>query len=63
MNYCDSCGLELEKDDIALSKKLFGRQIKIFFCVECIAEYYKKTVAEMREMIHEFKKQGCGLFG
>ena len=60
---CKSCSTELTTTDIALSKKLFGRQITEFFCIECIAEFYETTTDELRLKIEGYKRQGCTLFG
>jgi hypothetical protein len=60
---CQSCEIELTSNDIGLSKKLFGRNTKYIFCVECLAEYFKKSKDEMFDMIKGFKAQGCELFG
>ena len=60
---CKSCSVELTPTDIALSKKLFGRQITEYFCIECIAEFYETTTDELRLKIEGYKRQGCTLFG
>ena len=60
---CGSCGEPLFADEIALSKKMLGRQIKTFFCLDCLAEYFGETAVDMRALIKDFRQAGCGLFG
>ncbi len=38
MEKCYYCDTELEKDDVALCKKLLGKKIKQYFCREHLAE-------------------------
>jgi hypothetical protein len=52
----------LSKDEIGLSKKMLGRQIESFFCLECLADYLNVTTDELQNKIGEFKNQGCKLF-
>lgn len=62
-NYCIGCGEDLlEKDTIALNRKLLGRNIDKFYCLECLANYLEVTIDELNEKIEEFKDQGCTLF-
>lgn len=59
---CKYCGKELTKDEIALCKKLLGRNIEEFMCIECLADYMDCSVEDLRIKIEEFKEQGCVLF-
>ena len=60
---CVSCFKEnLNKDSIALNKKLLGKDIESFYCLECLAEYLNTTVKELMDKIEEFKEEGCTLF-
>lgn len=60
---CVSCFKEnLDKDSIALNKKLLGKDIEGFYCLECLAEYLNTTVRELMDKIEEFKEEGCTLF-
>ncbi|WP_207742123.1 phosphoadenosine phosphosulfate reductase family protein [Clostridium paraputrificum] len=59
---CSCCNKKLKKDDVGLSMKLYGRQIKRFKCVKCIAKDYKTTTKELKERIEHFKNSGCSLF-
>ena len=60
---CCMCGKEpLEKDEVAVCKKMLGRKIEKFFCLECFAEYLDCTTQDILDKIEEFKAQGCKLF-
>ncbi len=59
---CHLCGTKLEKDHVALNKKLLGRQMKKFFCLSCFADYLSCSEDDLLVKIEEFKEQGCGLF-
>jgi hypothetical protein len=60
---CVACGFQkLNKETIALNKKLLGRKIQKFYCMDCLAGYLGITVEELRDKIEEFKEQGCALF-
>lgn len=60
---CVSCFKEnLNKDAIALNKKLLGKDIERFYCLNCLAEYLNTTVEELMDKIEEFKEEGCTLF-
>ena len=42
---CVSCFKEkLDKDSIALNKKLLGKEVENFYCLPCLAEYLNTTV-------------------
>ena len=61
---CRTCGkAPLHKNEIGLNKKLIHRELKEFFCITCMAEYFETDEATLREKIEEFKRQGCALFG
>lgn len=60
---CVSCFKEdLDKDTIALNKKLLGKEIEHFYCMECLAEYLNTSTEELLEKIEQFKEDGCTLF-
>jgi len=59
---CCECSDPLTRDEVALSKKLLGLEIKDFYCVECLAEFLECSVEDLRIKIEEFKEQGCSLF-
>ena len=60
---CVSCFKEdIDKDTIALNKKLLGLNIERFYCLDCLAEFLNVTVEELLDKIEEFKEEGCILF-
>jgi hypothetical protein len=60
---CYLCGKEhLTKNEIALTKKLIDRDTKVFYCINCLAEYLEVDVEILIAKIEEFKEQGCDLF-
>jgi len=62
IRYCADCATKLKKDEIALSKKLLGRDLEKFLCIRCLAEYLSCSVDDLEIKIEEFKEQGCTLF-
>lgn len=59
---CCDCNKNLSKDEVALSRKMLGRNIESFFCLECLATFMECDVASLKEKIQVFKEQGCTLF-
>jgi len=60
---CEVCGCDIvEKDVIALNKKLFNKDITTFSCLKCMAENLEVTEDDLRDKIEEFKEEGCTLF-
>lgn len=59
---CQYCVNSLNKDCIALNKKILGRNIKKFMCITCLADFLGCEEADLFIKIQEFKEQGCGLF-
>lgn len=60
---CVMCGKsDLDKDTVGINKKLLGKKITNFYCLDCLAEYLECTVEELLEKIEEFKQEGCTLF-
>ena len=60
---CIACLKEkLDKNTIALNKKLLGMEIENFYCLDCLADYLNTTVEDLLDKIEEFKEEGCTLF-
>lgn len=60
---CSVCGIVInDKNHIGLNKKLLGRKIARFFCINCLADYFEITTEELLDKIEDFKAQGCALF-
>ncbi len=62
-NNCVACGKErLDKNAVGINRKLLGKNVKNFYCLDCLAEYLGCTVGELLDKIEEFKEEGCKLF-
>lgn len=60
---CLACGKKpLDKDTTGINKKLIGKNIKTYYCMDCLADYLGCTVDDLLEKIEEFKDEGCVLF-
>ncbi len=60
---CLACGKKkLDKDTIGINKKLLGKGLKKFYCMDCLADFLGCTVGDLLEKIIEFKNEGCNLF-
>ncbi len=60
---CFVCGKQnLSKNEIGLNKKLLGRNIEKFHCIQCLSEYLGVTMEELQDRIEDFKNSGCKLF-
>ena len=64
MNYeCIICGKKgLDKNTIGINKKLLGKDIKNYYCMDCLADYLECTVEDLQDKIEEYKDEGCTLF-
>lgn len=60
---CIACFKEnLSKDTIGINKKLLGRSIDSYYCMDCLADFLDTTIEELEDKIEEFKDEGCDLF-
>lgn len=60
---CVACGKKnLDRNTVGINKKLLGKDISNFYCMDCLAEYLECTVDELLDKIEEFKAEGCKLF-
>ena len=59
---CTDCGKLINKDEIALSRKLIDLNTEEIFCLACMAESFGCTEDDLKIKIQEFKEQGCTLF-
>ena len=60
---CYVCGKEnLNKNEIGLTKKLLSKDAKIYYCLDCLAEYLEVDIESLLEKVEELKAQGCDLF-
>ena len=61
-DYCMVCKRELERDEIALHKKLVNRGAHEFMCIACLGKHFDVSEERLREKIQHFKDSGCTLF-
>ena len=59
---CCDCGKAVNKDEIALARKLIDDDIEELYCLPCMAEYFGCDEEDLKIKIREFKEQGCTLF-
>ena len=60
---CFICGEDkLAHNIIGLNKKLIGKDISKFHCLQCLADYLDVSADDLEERIQEFKDAGCDLF-
>lgn len=61
-DYCMVCKRKLERDEIALHKKLVNRGAHEFMCITCLGKHFDVCEERLREKIQHFKDSGCTLF-
>ena len=59
---CSECGNGIDKDIVALNRKLIRREISSFLCKDCLASVFECAPADLDMLIQDFKEQGCSLF-
>ncbi len=59
---CKDCGKQLNKDEVALYRKLVDRDAKEYLCIDCLSAVFGCSVEDLEIKIDEFKEQGCTLF-
>ena len=60
---CVACGRDdLDKDTIGINKKLLGKDVSTYYCMDCLADYLGCEVQDILDKIEEFKEEGCKLF-
>lgn len=52
----------LDKDTIGINKKMLGKDVKSFYCMDCLVDYLGCSVEDLLDKIEEFKEEGCTLF-
>ena len=59
---CNICESRLEKNAVGLNKKLFGRRLNKYYCMNCLSAHIDMSVEDLLCQIEDFKLQGCELF-
>ncbi len=63
VNECLACRkTPLDKDTVGINKKMLGKEVKSFYCMDCLADYLGCSVEDLLDKIEEFKEEGCTLF-
>ena len=62
MDLCKNCGRVLEKDEIAIYKRMVNRGATDFLCVACLAAHFNVSEDMIKEKIDHFRKMVCTLF-
>ncbi len=52
----------LTRDEVGINKKLIGRNVRKFYCLDCLADYLGISAEELSARIEEFRDYGCSLF-
>lgn len=61
---CRVCDKEnLSRDEIGITRKMFGRRQEEMFCIDCIADFFNVERQDILDKIEEAKAGGCTLFG
>lgn len=60
--HCGKCKAAVGNDEIALTLKLFGKQVPYVLCYHCLSETLYCEVSELQERAEFFKSMGCELF-
>ncbi|MBS7369648.1 MAG: hypothetical protein KIG62_05820 [Oscillospiraceae bacterium] len=60
---CRECSAPLHSDEIAINQKLISRNVREFYCIDCLAAYYKTTREAIQARIDYYRRSGeCTLF-
>ena len=62
MDYCKKCTEILSHNEIGLCKKLCGKNLTEFMCINCMAEDFDVSTELLREKIDHYRSIGCTLF-
>lgn len=61
-SYCKCGAGPLDRDTVGINKKLLGRRVQRFMCIDCLAGELDVAPDELLELIEEFRDAGCSLF-
>ena len=59
---CCLCESKLDKNATGLNKKLLGKSLSRFFCIDCLAAHLDVSPEDLYVKINEYKDQGCTIF-
>ncbi|WMJ87002.1 hypothetical protein [Anaerocolumna sp. MB42-C2] len=59
---CKHCGTRIGNDEIALNIKIFGKQVGMIRCYDCLANFLDCNSDKLRNMALFYKNTGCSVF-
>ena len=59
---CVDCGIALQPDEIAITKRLINRGLTSYWCTKCLAGRLGVPPDVIRVKIAEYRSMGCVLF-
>ena len=59
---CCRCDKSVSVNVIGLNKRLLGRHISRFMCLDCLAAFFLTTPDDLQAKIDAFRDDGCPLF-
>lgn len=62
MKTCIDCNKDLSKEEVALNKKMLGKNTRQHLCLSCLGEYLNTDREMLLKKIEYFKEEGCILF-
>ena len=60
--HCKQCGTRLSNNEIALNIKIFGKQVGVIKCYDCLADLLDCNSGKLRNMALYYKNTGCSVF-
>ena len=60
--FCCGCAVSIEKDEIAITKRLINRGTTSYYCRTCLADAFGVTTEDIDCCIQHYKRIGCTLF-
>lgn len=60
--FCTSCNKAVSKEEKGITMKMFGKDIKKYYCLDCLAAMLDVTTDVLKEKIEDFRNEGCKLF-
>lgn len=60
--FCCGCAVSIEKDEVAITKRLINRGTTSYYCRTCLADAFGVTTEDIDRCIQHYKRIGCTLF-
>ena len=52
-NCISCCKNNLSQDEIGINMKLIGEDTRVFYCIDCLADYFDVSVQDILDKIEE----------